>query len=287
MTPYHHFFPPHFFAQPDRSTALRLSFITTRLLTLVLFALSLSACSLSMPAGTGGSASGGSETLRLAQATSEAGDNETAARLFEKVLVSEPNSVPALLGAGNSYARMGQNSRAGAVLLRAHELAPNNTEALTTLGRVYLAQHQSEAAIEAYDKALRIDPRNVSALTGKGVALDTLSRHKQAQGVYEDGQTYYPTNFILRSNYALSLAISGDILRGTAILQELVKDPAAAPYVRGNLALVYGLDGRDNDARATLAHDMTPQEVQENIRTYQALRRMNQEGKPIGSLVFV
>ncbi len=266
---------------------MRISYMTTRLLAPVLFALSLSACSLSMPAGTGGSTSGGSETLRLAQATSETGDNETAARLFEKVLVTDPNSVPALLGAGNSYAGMGQNSRAEAVLLRAHDLAPNDAEVLTTLGRVYLAQHQSEKAVETYDKALRIDRRNVSALTGKGVALDTLSRHKQAQGVYEDGLTYYPTNFILRSNYALSLAISGDILRGTAILQELVKDPAAAPYVRGNLALVYGLDGRDNDARATLAHDMTPQEVEENIRTYQALRRMNREGKPIGSLVFV
>ncbi len=259
----------------------------TRFLIPAILAMNLSACSMGLPSEMGSGPPVGQDTLRLAQATSETGDNETAARLFEKVLVADPTSVPALLGAGNSYARMAQNSRAESVLLRAHELAPRDVEVLTTLGRVYLAQHQSEKAVDTYDKALRIDGRNVSALTGKGVALDTLSRHKQAQGVYEDALTYYPTNFILRSNYALSLAISGDILRGTAILQELVKDPSAAPYVRGNLALVYGLDGRDNDARATLVHDMTSQEIEENIQTYQALRRMHREGKPIGSLVFV
>ena len=91
------------------------------------------------------------------RATSEAGDNETAARLFEKVLVVDPMSVPALLGAGNSYARMGQNSRAEAVLLRGHELAPGNAEVLTTLARVYLAMQQSERAVDTYDKALRVD----------------------------------------------------------------------------------------------------------------------------------
>lgn len=266
---------------------MRHSSILKRFLIPVFFAVSLSACSMELPVDFGDGPPAGQDTLRLAQATSETGDNETAARLFEKVLASDPTSVPALLGAGNSYARMGQNSRAEAVLLRAHELEPRNAEVLTTLGRVYLALHQSEKAVETYDKALRVDPRNVSAFTGKGVALDTLSRHKMAQEVYDDALSYYPTNFILRSNYALSLAISGDIIRGTAILQELVKDPYAAPHVRGNLALVYGLDGRDNDARATLANDMTPDEIEQNIRTYQALRQLNREGKPIGSLVFV
>tara|TARA_R110001583_G_scaffold195257_2_gene370952 strand:+ start:11867 stop:12727 length:861 start_codon:yes stop_codon:yes gene_type:complete len=275
---------PH---QLDRSKPLPFFSHITRALVPVLLVFSLSACTMDLSRDGAARTTAGADTLRLAQATSEAGDNETAARLFEKVLATDPVSVPALLGAGNSYARMGQNSRAEAVLLRGHELAPSNAEVLTTLARVYLAQHRSQMAVEAYDKALRVDQRNVSALTGKGVALDTLSRHKQAQGVYEDGLSYYPTNFILRSNYALSLALSGDIIRGTAILQELVKDPLAAPYVRGNLALVYGLDGRDNDARATLLLDMKPDEVEENIRVYQALRRLRLEGKPIGSLVFV
>ncbi|AJE48843.1 tetratricopeptide repeat protein [Celeribacter indicus] len=228
-----------------------------------------------------------SETLQLAQATTEAGDPATAAKLFEKVLRADPISVPALLGAGDAYARMGQNDRAEAVLERAHELAPNNAEVLTTLGRVKLAQGQPTAALEEYEKALRIDRRNVAALTGKGVALDQLSRHADAQAVYETALAMYPANFILRSNYALSLAISGQMVKGTGILQELVRDPNAAPHVRGNLALVYGLAGRDTDARATLALDMSPAQVEENIAAYRAIRRLMLEDKPIGALIFM
>ena len=103
---------PH---QLDRSKPLPFFTYITRALVPVLLVFSLSACSMELSSGGDGSTTAGADTLRLAQATSEAGDNETAARLFEKVLVADPVSVPALLGAGNSYARMGQNSRAEAV----------------------------------------------------------------------------------------------------------------------------------------------------------------------------
>jgi Flp pilus assembly protein TadD len=69
-------------------------------------------------------------------------------------------------------------------------------------------------------------------------------------------------------------------------LQELVQDPAAAPNVRDNLAMVYGLAGREKDARATLALDLEANEIEENIAIYRALRRMLGEGKKIGSLVY-
>ncbi|WP_227538430.1 tetratricopeptide repeat protein [Tritonibacter mobilis] len=254
----------------------------------LLMALVVSACALKTPETSAPRPETiHSEDLRLAQATAKAGDYATAAHLFEKVLAKQPESVPALIGAGDVYGRMGQNSRAESVLSRAHELAPNNVEALTILGRVKLAQGQYPAALDTYNKGLRIDRRNIPALTGKGVTLDAMSRHADAQAVYREGLSAYPTNFILRSNYALSLAISGDMAQGTAILRELVRDPNAAPHVRGNLALVYGLAGRDNDARATLASDLSDAQIEDNLTIYRALRRMMLEDKPIGALVFV
>lgn len=227
-----------------------------------------------------------SSTLRLAQATAESGDHVNAARLYEKVLASDPDSVAALKGAGDSYSRMGQHGRAETVLLRAHELAPGNDDVLNILGRVSLSQKRPEEAVKYYDKALRINGKNISAITGKGVALDTMSQHLKAQKVYQDGLSIYPTNFILRSNYALSLALTNNSAKAISILQELVRDPNAAPHVRDNLALVYGLAGLENEARATLSLDMNAQEIEENIAIYGALRRMMQDGNPIGSLVF-
>lgn len=257
-------------------------------LCLVLAVLGLSACAQqSGPmAGSDKSAEAGSSTLRLAQATAESGDLANAARLFEKVLSIEPDSVGALTGAGDSYAKMGQLRRAETVLLRANQLAPRDDAILAILGRVYLAQSRPNDALSHYNKALRINRHNLSAITGKGVTLDTLSQHQQAQKVYLDGLSIYPTNYILRSNYALSLALTGNSQRAGAILRELVHDPKAAPHVRDNLALVYGLAGLENEARATLSLDMSATEIEENINIYRSLRRMMLAGNPIGSLVF-
>ncbi|WP_435988323.1 tetratricopeptide repeat protein [Sulfitobacter sp. SH24] len=227
-----------------------------------------------------------SDTLRLAQATAKSGDHANAARLFEKVLSTDADSVAALKGAGDAYSRMGQQSRAETVLVRAHELDPNNDEVLALLGRVFLAQDRSKEAVKYYDKALRANRSNISAITGKGVALDTMSQHLKAQKVYQEGLSTYPTNFVLRSNYALSVALSGNFNKAISILQELVRDPNAAPHVRDNLALVYGLAGQETEARATLSLDMSAEEIEENITVYRALRRMMQESQPIGSLVF-
>lgn len=265
-----------------------LSRCLTRPLAALLVLIALSACTLQTPQvpARPDTAQEADITLRLAQATAESGEHEKAVKLYEKVLSVAPENVAALTGAGDSYARLGQNNRAEAILLRADELAPNTPEILSILGRVHLAMKRPVDALADFDGALRADRANVSALTGKGVSLDSLSRHAEAQKVYQDALKLYPSNFILRSNYALSLALTENQGQALSILQELVRDPVAAPHVRGNLALVYGLAGRDNDARATLALDLEPAQIEENIRVYQALRRMMLQHQPIGSLVF-
>lgn len=263
---------------------------TFNIVALIAVTATLSACA--VPAtqdtrpGTADNNSAGSETLRLAQATAASGDHETAARLFEKELANAPDSVPALKGVGDSYSRLGQSSRAEAVLLRARELDSGDDEILALLGRVYLSQKKPEDAVKSYDAALRLSPRNLSALTGKGVALDTMSRHADAQRAYQAGLSSYPSNFVLRSNYALSLALSGHEDQSISILQELVRDQVAAPHVRDNLALVYGLYGRENEARVTLTHDLDAKQIEQNLSVYRALRRTMIDGNLIGQLVF-
>jgi len=267
---------------------MNLSFTLRRLRAVILLAAfsALAACaSVNKPMATQQSVVA-NETLSLAQAAASSGAYEKAAELFERVLQTNPNDVDALHGAGLAYARMDQNSRAESVLARAADLAPRNVEVRNALGRVHLALTNREAALADFNKGLSLDGRNVSAFTGKAVTLDSMSRHSEAQAVYAKALTYYPANYILRSNYALSLAISGQLDRGIPMLQELISDPSAAEIARGNLALAYGLAGRDGDARTTLMLDMSAADAAENIRIYNGLRRMIQDGKPVGSLVF-
>jgi Flp pilus assembly protein TadD len=264
---------------------LRLVPFTSRHFRSVCLLLCLGACAGQNFPGIGGADATGS-TLQIAQATEKTGDYAGAAKLYERVLLAEPNNTAALLGAGESYAALGQTLRAESALKRGLQLQPNNIMMLNELGRIKLVEHDGASSVAYFDKALSVDQSNVSALTGKAVALDYQSQAMAAQRVYKQALKLYPTNFILLSNYALSLASSGQQEKGIAILQDLIRDPNAAPHVRGNLALVYGLAGRDEDARATLKTDMSSAKIEENIGVYHSLRRLMLEGKPIGALIF-
>jgi hypothetical protein len=75
------------------------------------------------------------------------------------------------------------------------------------------------------------------------------------------------------------------ILRtGIEILRELVRDRSANAKTRGNLAMLYGLAGREREAAATLQGDLSPGEIQQNLAYYRELRVLLAQGKPIGNL---
>ena len=88
----------------------------------------------------------------------------------------------------------------------------------------------------------------------------------------------------LLSNLGLSLGLSGHTTEGITILRELVRDGAATAKTRGNLALVYGLAGRDREATAALSAHLSSSQIQNNLAYYRELRSMLLQGKPIGNL---
>ena len=47
--------------------------------------------------------------------------------------------------------------------------------------------------------------------------------------------------------------------------------------------MVYGLAGREPEAKAVLSIDLSPAQVQNNLSYYRELRAMMQKGKPIGN----
>lgn len=116
--------------------------------------------------------------------------------------------------------------------------------------------------------------------------MDIQSNHAEAQAIYDTGLKYYPTNFALLNNKALSLALSGQMAQGTSLLEELVRDPERGQTAQANLALVYSLEGRNRDARALLKGLMTPAEVEQTLRTHQKIRSDLRAGKPAGHLAF-
>jgi len=228
----------------------------------------------------------GHEAVKVAQAAYQSGDYEQATVLYERASREDLDSAPALIGLGKSYIALGQYIRAENALERAHDVAPRNTEALTELGYLALTRKQPRLAIQHYEAALRTERRSLPALTGKAVSLDFLSRHQEAQAVYQSALKWYPTDFALLANFGLSLVLAGRIGEGQRLLEELNNDGPRGGAVRENLALAYVLDGRDADARAILSISMSPGEIEETITYYRRIGADHRAGKPIGYLVF-
>lgn len=230
--------------------------------------------------GLGGA--GAASPSRLAERSADAGDFQTAATLYQQAFDADPTSVEALVGLGRAYAGLGQFSRAEQALNEANRRRPRDPEVLLELARTALGAGQPQAALADVDLALARRPKDIRLLTAKGIALDRLSRHAEAQEIYRAGLQYDPTDFALLSNLGLSLGLSGQTGEGITILRELARDPAAGPTTRGNLALVYGLAGQDREAAAVLATDLGGAQVKNNLAYYRELRSMLLKGKPIG-----
>jgi hypothetical protein len=79
----------------------------------------------------------------------------------------------------------------------------------------------------------------------------------------------------LRNNLALSLAFSGENEEAIGMLSELSRELGAGPRVRQNLALVYSLAGRQDDAAAIAQRDLTGARLRHNLALYESLRGVN------------
>lgn len=221
-------------------------------------------------------------SLRLADSAAAQGDHETAATLYRKEFSANPDSIDALVGLGRSYRNLGQTRRGESALREALSRRKNDPDILLELGRTQLAAGRAEVALDTLQRARAAAPRDLRIITARGIALDHLSRHGDAQIEYQKGLDIDPTDFALLSNLGLSRGLSGAPEAGIQILRELVRDNEATARTRGNLALLYGLAGREREARATLSVDMEDSKIEENIAYYRNLRDMLNAGGTIG-----
>ena len=240
----------------------------------------LGACAGGGGLGKAGSGSSG----RLAARSAAAGDYASAAAFYQQEFDKNPNSVDALVGLGRSYTGLGQYSRAQQALLAARERRPHDGDVLLELARTQIASGNPAARSRPSTPAGAGHRNDIAFLTARGIALDRLSRHTEAQATYRQALAKYPTDFALLSNLGLSLGLSGHTGEGISILSELARDGSATSKTRGNLALVYGLAGRDKEAAAVLSTDLGSAQIQNNLAYYRELRSMLLKGRPIGNL---
>ena len=139
------------------------------------------------------------------------------------------------------------------------------------------------AAREQFRIMIETHPEEARGYNGLGIAYDMAGDHPAAQKSYRMGLALQPENLNLSNNLAFSLILTGDHREAAGILERVVESPSATNQHRQNLALAYGLAGRETDARSLLLRDYTDDIASASLAYYQDLRSGDVSLRPSGA----
>jgi Flp pilus assembly protein TadD len=234
--------------------------------------LALTACNT-----TGGMFGGGTSpdvAMQQADAAMQAGNVQGAAKMYQDIVSQHPNYMPAHVKLGKALLAMNMPQEALPHFMAAANANPNDLEAVQGAGRCHIQMGNGTAAVPFFEQALALQP-SPGAYAALGVAYDLAGRFPEAQATYRNGLKIDPQHKSLRNNMGLSLLLSGNPDGAIAVLQSVVNDPTATPQHRSNLALAYGVLGKENAARRMLEKDLKPADVSRNLAIYEKIRGMN------------
>lgn len=209
--------------------------------------------------------------LRVAAATRAAGDYASAINVLKRAHKLAPDDTDIAIELGESLAAVRAYDEAREMMVAAIKLQPRETRALRGLANALVALSEPALAITRYHEALAIRPE-AATYNGLAVALDILNDGAGAEEAYRSGLALDPHNPSLIGNLALSLALQGRHKDAIDLVAAELRAGRSTARLRQNLALVYGLAGRTDDARALLRIDLDPVSVRNNIAYYEMLR---------------
>lgn len=214
--------------------------------------------------------------LRVAASALQSGDTEAAKSLYEELLLRHPESPQVWLGLGNAYFLEGDYDSASRAYDRAAQYDPTEAEIRLAQARVALRLRKLSDAQHLYQEFLRDRPNDPIALAGLGVVYELQGNVGLAQETYRQGLRIHPGDEALRANLGLSLALSGKPREAVnVLLGHSGASPNSLPQIRDNLALAYGLLGREDAAKDILSSYQPNNMVQDNLAFYEYLRRQH------------
>src|SRR5579885_1437405 len=144
--------------------------------------------------------------------------------------------------------------------------------AVRGLAHAYMVLGQPDRALEHWNEALQLAPDDAAALVGRGVTLDTLGKHEEAQSSYRAVIGQFPHDVPARNNLALSLAMTGHFDEAIEIITPMARSATATPQIRQNLALISGLKGDKEHASVASRMDLDQEATEANLRFFDFVR---------------
>lgn len=162
---------------------------------------------------------------------------------------------------------LGSNDRALTVLQDALKVNPQSTVIQGEYGKQLAAVGKTDEASVVLQRAAANPDASWQVHSTKGVVLDRLGRHADAQNAYRAALKKSPGQITAMNNLGLSQAQNGELKAAEGTLRKAYATPAGRKHsrLRQNLALVVGLQGRFEEAKTIVKADLPPQQVEQNI----------------------
>ncbi|MBR0652323.1 tetratricopeptide repeat protein [Roseomonas terrae] len=221
--------------------------MTSRLIIAGLSALLLSGC-----ATDGVREPDAASRMRVAAVAESHGQMDVALSMYGAAAAQEPDNAQAQMRLAGALTRAGNHAQAEQVLAAAVQRRPHERAMVVQLARLRLRSGQAGEALTLFDRVLAGDSRSVEALDGRGVALDLMGRHPEAQESYRRAQVLAPNSVSVANNLGLSLLLDNRPDEARAVLEPLARRPDATERVTANYGIALAATGDVVAARTVL-----------------------------------
>jgi Flp pilus assembly protein TadD len=164
-----------------------------------------------------------------------------------------------------------QRAQAVAVLQQGAIRSPRNAELLAAYGKALAEAGRYKEAEEVLGRAHTPERPDWRILSAQGAVADQVGDHALAQRYYDAALKIAPGEPNVLSNLGLSYALSKRLPEAEQALRQAASHPEADGRVRQNLALVFGLQGKLQDAEAILQRDLAPEDVATALTTIRSM----------------
>lgn len=219
------------------------------------------------------------QLIRLGDRTQASGDTQSALAFYQRAHGLDPDHKGAFIKVANTLELLDERHSLEQFFASALERTPEDSELLRLYANRLISNDKIPQAIIHLQNARDLDPNEAKTHNSLGVAFDLSGNHEKAQTSYQTALSLGPDNLETLNNLALSYALLGAYEKAADLLKPYGFDVTAPERLRLNLALIYGLMDREEDARAVAEQILDRESVENNLEIYRALRKANEQDR--------
>jgi Flp pilus assembly protein TadD len=180
---------------------------------------------------------------------------------------ADPGNVKLALHYINLLKGIGQTDKALSVLAEVSNRNPQDYNLMTIYGKELAAAGRGEEAIGVLHRVVQSGKADWKVNSALGMAHDQQGQFADARAAYQAALAAKPGDVSVLNNLGMSYALEGNLPEAEKTLRQATAQTRGtnAGRLRQNLALVVGLQGRFDEAKAIASKDLPANEVEANM----------------------